>query len=81
MSLNVINRPTGAIAKFNTIAKIHKYRRLHEEHHFISMTMEAHDAPVHDMDHFITEGVHLFHDRRSRDHLSLSLSFNFQATC
>jgi hypothetical protein len=34
MTFNVIIRPTGAIAKFNAIVKIHKYKGLHEGHHF-----------------------------------------------
>jgi hypothetical protein len=55
MFSNVINQPTNVIAKFNTIAKIRKYKKLHERHHFISMTMEAHDTLGCDMDHFIRE--------------------------
>jgi hypothetical protein len=61
MALNVINRPTCAIVKLNTIAKIHKYKMLHEGHHF--MAMEVHDALGHDMDCFIKECAHLFNDR------------------
>jgi len=53
MTMNVISRPLSAVVKFNAIAKIHKYRRLHEAHHFIPMAMEAHDIFGHDMDHFI----------------------------
>ncbi len=71
MASNVINRPIGATAKFNAIAKICKYRGLHEGHHFISMGMKVHGAPRHDMDCFIRECVCLFHDRRTRGHLSL----------
>jgi hypothetical protein len=41
-------------------------------HHFISMAMEVHGAPMHDMDHFIRERAHLFDNRRSRGNLSLS---------
>ncbi len=31
-----------------------------------------HDTPEHDVDHFIRECAHLFHDKRLRGHLSLS---------
>jgi hypothetical protein len=77
MFLNVINWPTNVAAKFNAIVKILIYRGLHEGHHFISMTMEVHDAPRHDMDRFIRECAHLFHDRRSKSHLSLSFCNQF----
>ncbi len=49
---SVISRPTSVIAKLNAIAKIHKYRRRHEGHHFIPMAMEVHGAPERDMSHF-----------------------------
>jgi hypothetical protein len=71
MALSVINQPLGAIAKLNAITKIHKYRGLHEGHRFIPVAMEVHDALERDMDCFIRECVHLFHDRQSRGHLSL----------
>jgi hypothetical protein len=57
---SVITWPASAIVEFNTITKIHKYRELHEGHHFIPMAMEVHDAPKHDMDHFIREHARLF---------------------
>jgi hypothetical protein len=60
---SVITRPTNAIAKLNAIVKIPKYRGLDEGHHFIPMAMEVHNAPGHDMDHFIKESAHLFHNR------------------
>jgi len=63
MAMNVINRPGGVIAKFNAIAKIHKYRRIHERHNFISMAMEVHGALWHDIDRFIKECACLFHNR------------------
>jgi hypothetical protein len=63
MFSSVISQLGGAIVKLNTIAKIHKYIRFHEGHHFILMTMEVHGAPGHDMDHFIKECACLFHDR------------------
>jgi hypothetical protein len=44
MISNVINRSTSANAKPNTIAKIHKYKGLHERHHFISMAMKVYGA-------------------------------------
>jgi len=41
MALNVISWLIGVTVKFNAIAKIHKYRRFHGGHHFISMAMEV----------------------------------------
>jgi hypothetical protein len=61
--LNVINRIVGVIAKLNAITKIRKYRKHYEEHHFILMAMEVHGTFGHDMDHFIRECAHLFHNR------------------
>jgi len=77
MISSVINQPTSVVEKFNTIIKIHKYRRLHEGQHLIPMTMEVHGAPRRDMDCFIRECVRLFHDKQSRDHLSLSFYIQF----
>jgi hypothetical protein len=62
---NVISRPIGVVRKLSTIAKICKYKGLHEGHHFIMMAMEVHGAFRHDMDCFIKECAHLFHERRS----------------
>jgi hypothetical protein len=42
VALNVINWPTGAIVEFSTIAKIRKYKRFQERHHFIPMAIEVH---------------------------------------
>jgi len=42
VALNVINQTIGAIVEFNAIAKIYKYKRFYEAHHFISMAMEMH---------------------------------------
>jgi len=53
VALNVINPSVGVIMKLNAIVKIHKYKRLHEGHHFILMAMEVHGAPRCDMDRFI----------------------------
>jgi hypothetical protein len=72
MTSSVISQPTSVIAKLNTITKIYKYKRLHEGHHFISMTMEVHGTPKHDMDHFIKECACLFHNKILGGHLSLS---------
>ncbi len=46
--LSVISRPASAIVKLGTIAKICKYKKLHERHHFILMAMEVHGALWHD---------------------------------
>jgi hypothetical protein len=77
VAMSVISRPTGAIAKLNTITKIRKYIGLHEGHHFILMVMEVHDAPGHDMDCFIEECAHLFHDRQLRGYVSLFFCIQF----
>ncbi len=63
LASSVISPPVGAIVELSAIAKIHKYRRLQKGLHFISMAMEVHGTPKHDMDCFIREFVHLFHDR------------------
>jgi hypothetical protein len=55
VTMSVINQPTNAAMKLNTITKIHNYRRLREEHHFIPMSMEVHDAFECEMDCFIKE--------------------------
>ncbi len=73
----VINWLANVAMELNAIAKIYTYRRLHEGHHFIPMAMEVHGAPGHDMDHFIRECAHFFHDRRSGSHLSLSFCIQF----
>jgi len=69
---NVINQPASVVAKFSTIVKIRKYRGFHEGHHFILMAMEVHGALGHDMDRFIMECAHLFHNKHLGGHLSLS---------
>jgi hypothetical protein len=63
VALHVIIQPVGVGAKLSAIIKVRKYKRFHERHHFIPMTMEVHDALGHDMDCFIKECAHLFHDR------------------
>jgi hypothetical protein len=50
---------------------------LHEEDLFISMAMEVHNASEDDMNCFIKECVHLFHDRQSKIHLPLSFCIQF----
>jgi hypothetical protein len=52
---NAINWPASAVVKLSAIINIHKYRALHEGHHFISMAMEVHGTHRCDMDCFITE--------------------------
>ncbi len=63
--------------ELNIITKIHKYWRLHEGHHFISIAMEVHNAPERDMDHVIRYYARLFHYRRLGGHLSLSFYIQF----
>jgi hypothetical protein len=77
MASDVISQPTGVVAKLSAITKIRKYRKLHEGHHFIMMAMEVHDTPRCDMDRFIRECAHLFHNRQSEGHLSLSFCIQF----
>jgi len=74
---NVISQPTNAATKLNAIAKICKYKRLHKEHHFISMAMEVHGAPECDMGCFIREHARLFHDKQSKSHSSLLFCIQF----
>jgi hypothetical protein len=77
MATSVINWPKGAVVEFDAIIKIHKYNELHEGHHFILMAMEVHNTLGHDMDHFIKECVHLFHDRWLKSHFSLFCCIQF----
>jgi len=55
MAMSVISQRIGATLELNTIAKICKYKRFHEGHHFILMVMEVHGRPMCDMDCFIRE--------------------------
>jgi len=75
--LTFIIQPTNAVAKFNAIVKICKYRGFHEGHHFILIAMEVHNAFERDMDRFIREWAHLFHDRQLGGNLSLSFCIQF----
>ncbi len=81
MASSVIIRLIGVPTKLNVVAKIRKYRRLHKGHHFIPMAMEVHSALEYDMDHFIKDYAHLFHDKQSRGHLSLSFCIQFFKHC
>jgi hypothetical protein len=81
MATNIISQPASTVVELNTIAKIHKYKGFHERHHFIPMAMDVHDAPRHDMDHFIKECVRFFHNRRLKGHLSLSFCIQFFKQC
>jgi hypothetical protein len=74
---SVISQLVSANAKLKVIAKIHKYKRFCEGHHFIPMATEVHSALGHDMDRFIMECDRLFHDKQSKGHLSLSFCIHF----
>jgi len=67
----VIIQPKGAIAKLNAIAKICKYRGFHDKLEPFYFDGNG-GAPKCDIDRFIRECAHLFHDRRLRSHLSFS---------
>jgi hypothetical protein len=81
VALSVISWLTSVVAKLNAIAKVHKYKRFHEEHHFTLMTMEVHGEPRCDMDCFIRECVCLFHNKQSKGHLSLFFCNQFFTQC
>jgi hypothetical protein len=74
---SVISWPASVTVKLSTIAKIYKYKGLHEGHHFIPMAMEVHNSPNRNMDRFIRECAHLFHNKWSKGHLSLSFCIQF----
>jgi hypothetical protein len=63
--------------KFSVTTKIYKYRKFHEGHHFIPMAMKVHNTHERDMDPFIRECAHPFHDIRLGGHLSLSFFIQF----
>jgi hypothetical protein len=63
--------------ELSAITNTHKYKRLHEGHHFISMAMEMHNGFGRDMDRFIKECARLFQDKRLGGHLSLSFYIQF----
>jgi hypothetical protein len=70
---NVISRPWGATMELSPIAKICKCKGLHEGHHFILMALEVHNTCKRDVNHFVKECGHLFHDRQLGGHLSFFL--------
>ncbi len=63
MDSSVITRLVGVAMKFNTIAKIRKYKGLHEAHNYILMAMEVYGAFGRNTYHFIKECAHLFHNK------------------
>jgi len=75
VAMSVISWPTCVVAELSAITKIHKYKWLHEGHIFIPM--KVHGTPDHDMDRFIKECVHLFHDRWSWGYLFLFFCIQF----
>jgi hypothetical protein len=77
MAMSVISRLVSVAIELNIIVKIDKYRKFHEANHFITMAMELHNTPEHDMDYFIKKCARLFHDKQSRGHLSLSFCIQF----
>jgi len=81
VALNVINRLIGVVVELSAIVNICNYRGLHEGHHFISMAMDVHDTPEHDMDCFIKECARLFHDKYHEVIYPFFLHSSFQATC
>jgi hypothetical protein len=74
---SVISQLASATMELSALAKIRKYRGFHEGHHFILMAMEVHSAPKCNMDRFIKECAHLFHNKQSRGHLSFSFCIQF----
>jgi hypothetical protein len=63
MVASVNNQLTCTIVELSAIAQMRKHKGLHEGHHFIRMSMEVHNKPMHDMDYFINKCVHLFHNK------------------
>jgi len=63
VAMSVISQLASATVELSTIANIRKYKRIHERHHFILIAMEVHNASKCDMDCFIKEHAHLFHNR------------------
>jgi len=79
--MTVISWLANVITKLSAIAKICKYKRFHEGHHFIPMAMEVHNTLGRDMDHFIKECACLFHDRWWEVIILVFLHSILQATC
>jgi hypothetical protein len=76
-----MSKLVDAIVKPNAIVKIHKYKVLHERHHFIPTTVEVHGALGHDMYRVIKECVHFFYDKQLGGHLSLSFCIQIFRQC
>jgi hypothetical protein len=76
VAFSVINQLVGVAMKLNATTKIN-IENFMKGHHFILMAMEVHGEPGCDMGHFIKECVRLFHDKRLRGHLSLSICIQF----
>jgi len=82
VALSVISQPTSTIAELSVIAKLRKYIRFHERHHFVPMAMKVHHTIGHDVDRFIRKCVRRFHDRQLGGHLSLFFLHSiFQLAC
>ncbi len=50
---------------------------LHEGDHFILMAMKVHDTLKDDVDGFIREWAHIFHDKQLEGYSSLSFCIQF----
>jgi hypothetical protein len=81
VAMSVISQPASVTMELSTIAKIHKYKRIHERHHFILIAMEVHNAPKRDIYCFIKKYARLFHNRWSRGCLSLYLCIQIFKQC
>ncbi len=79
--MSVISQLVGVVVKCSTVVKIHKYKGIHDQLHFIPMAMEVHGTLEHDLDRFIKECAHLFHNRQSRGHLFCSFCIQFFKQC
>jgi hypothetical protein len=44
--MSVISQPASATTKFKAIVEIHKYKSLHEKHHFIPWRCTAHPGVI-----------------------------------
>ncbi len=78
MDINLTQKTTitnviSVVVKPSVIVKICKYKRFHEGHHFIPMAIKVCIAFKHNMDNFIKECVHLFHNRQLRSFIFVFL--------
>jgi hypothetical protein len=78
---NVISWLVNVVVKLSVIVKICKYKKFHEGHHFISMTIEVCNVFEHNMYPFIKECACLFHSRQLGSHLSLYFNIQFFKYC